>query len=455
MTSQQEPPPDRTAATSVARPFKVASRPGQLRIQVVDGPVLDINLTSGAAVTFGRSQSADVMIKERSVSKVHFALRAVDGGIELEDLGSKNSTWFARRQIRRVTLRPGDDFFAGACRIKLLEVADVDVEVSSMSELGPLFGESVAMREVFARILKLAPAPFNILISGETGTGKELTARAIHDLSRRAHGPFVVLDCSTLPATLADAPIFGFRRGAFTGAEYDQPGLFEQAHGGTLFIDEIGELAPALQVKLLRALDRREVTRLGDAGVVREVDVRIVAASNRDLATEVREGRFRQDLYHRLANAGVRLPALRERGMDVVALAEMFLRELSDAEHPPRLIADDTKALLTTYHWPGNVRELKAAVHLALYVCEDGILKSENFELGKPNGLAHKLAKAIDDGAARKYEDFHMMVDRVYLASVYKECSNNISAAAELLGITRGRLRSRLQVLGLYDTEDS
>jgi DNA-binding NtrC family response regulator len=456
MTHQpkDQTPPDSTSPTSFAQPFKIASRPGQLRVQVVDGPVLEINLMNGAAVTFGRGQAADFMIAERSVSKVHFSLRAVDAGVELEDLGSKNGTWYAGRPVRRITLRPGDEFWAGGCCVKLVEVGNIEVEISSRAELGPLFGDSVAMRELFAMILKLAPAPLDLLIAGETGTGKELSARAIHDLSRRAHGPFVVLDCSTLASTLADATIFGFRRGAFTGAEYDQPGLFEQAHGGTLFLDEIGELAPALQMKLLRALDRRQVTRLGEPGTVREVDVRIVAATNRDLTAEVREGRFRQDLYHRLGHPGIRLPALRERGMDVIALAETFLVELADSDNPPPMIADDAKTVLATYDWPGNVRELKAVMRRAMYICKDGVVKSEDIDFGRPDGLGHKLAKTLDDNGALDYEKLHQLIDRVYLPSVLEDCKS-IRAAAERLGVTRGRLRSRLQALGLYDVEET
>lgn len=193
-------------------------------------------------------------------------------------MGSKNGTWYAGRRVRRITLVPGDHFRAGTCEIELLELGQVDVAIAADSECGLLFGESVVMRELFVTIAKLAPLPLDLLIQGETGTGKERTARTIHDLSPRKHQPFVILDCSTLPTNLADATIFGFRRGAFTGAEDDQPGLFEQADGGTLFIDEIGELSAELQMKFLRALDCGQVARLGDAGNLRVVDVRVVSA---------------------------------------------------------------------------------------------------------------------------------------------------------------------------------
>lgn len=456
MSLPQDGHPDPTNPTAIAQPFKTANRPGLLRIRYLDDPIVDVDLANGSAITFGRSREADILVSDQSVSKVHFSLRAVAAGVELEDLGSKNGTWYASRPIRRITLRPGDEFWAGGCHVELLDLEDVTVEVSAQTELGPLAGECVRMRELFALMMRLAPTPLDMLIEGETGTGKELVAQTIHELSKRAHGPFVVLDCSTLPSTLADATIFGFRRGAFTGAEHDQAGMFEQAHGGTLFIDEIGELSAPLQMKFLRALDRRQVSRLGEPGTVREVDVRILAATNRDLDAEVRAGRFRSDLYHRLGHAALRLPALREREFDAIMLAEQFLHELAQEGEieQPTAIADDAKTLLATYDWPGNVRELKTAIRRAAFVCSNGVIKSENIRLGRTDGFAHKLSKAMDDGRAQNYKDLHKLVDRVYLPSVLDE-HGSITAAAEHLGITRGRLRSRLRELDLYDGNDS
>ncbi|KIG15276.1 two component, sigma54 specific, transcriptional regulator, Fis family protein [Enhygromyxa salina] len=444
---------DLTAPTSAAGGIKTARRAGQLRVRLLDGETAEFPLANGPTITFGRSRAADVVISDQSVSKVHFSLRVVDGGVELEDLGAKNGTWFAGRRVRRIVLARGDKFSAGSCAIELVEIGEVDVEVAADSECGLLFGESLPMRELFATLAKLAPTPLDMLVTGETGTGKELTARTIHDLSLRRDQPFVILDCSTLPSTLADASIFGFRRGAFTGAEHDQPGLFEQAHGGTLFIDEIGELSAELQVKFLRALDRRQVARLGEPGNMRTVDVRVVAATNRDLSAEVRNGRFREDLFHRVAHASLRLPPLRERGVDVIALAERFL-DIVAADHGQRVsLADDAKTLMATHDWPGNVRELKNAIRRAAFVCRDHVIRSEDLSLGRPDGWGYKLAKALDDGKNHEYEDLHMLVDSIYLPAVMTECQS-ISASARRLGITRGRLRSRLQALGLHDVND-
>jgi len=455
-TSKNSSSPEGTRPTALAGPLTTALRPGRLSIRWGDNPPEEIDLKDGRAFSFGRSRAANFVIRDHSVSKVHFTLRAVAGGVEMEDLGSRNGTWYAGRSIRRMTLRAGDEFWAGGCTVRLLEIGEVKVKISARKELGLLFGESVAMREVFATMEKLASAPIDLLIAGETGTGKELTARTLHNLSNRADKPFVTLDCSTLASTLADATIFGFRRGAFTGAEYDQPGLFEQANSGTLFIDEVGELTPALQMKFLRAIDCGEVTRLGEPGRVRKVDVRVLAATNRDLMTDVEGGRFRSDLYHRFGHAALRLPSLRERGLDVIALAELFIRELpppegQDGDELP-VLADDAKTLLLAYDWPGNVRELKSAVRRAVYVCKGGVLKSEDFSLGRPEGWAHRLAKAVEDGGGRTYEEMHQLIDRVYLPTVLEQ-SQTITEAALRLGITRARLRGRLRTLGLYDTE--
>ncbi|MFO7564315.1 MAG: sigma 54-interacting transcriptional regulator [Enhygromyxa sp.] len=444
---------DLTSPTSGPGRTQKARRPGQLEVRLTGGDAAKLALSNGSTITFGRSRASQVVIDDASVSKIHFSLRALDGGVELEDLGSKNGTWFRGRKVRRITLMPGDRFRAGACEVELLEVGQVDVEVATESECGLLYGESVAMRELFATIEKLAPLPLDLLIFGETGTGKELTARTIHDLSPRKDQPFVILDCSTLPANLADATIFGFRRGAFTGAEYEQPGLFEQAHGGTLFIDELGELSPELQMKFLRALDRRQVARLGEPGKLREVDVRIVAATNRDLNAEMRAGRFREDLFHRVAHGKLHLPPLRDRGLDVILLAERFLRELAGEGEPVEL-ADDARTALATYDWPGNVRELKNAIRRTAYVCSDGVIKLEDLDLGRSHGWSSKLARTLEDSKSHNYESLHLLVDRIYLPAVLAE-HQSITASARHLGISRVRLRARLKALGLYDADDS
>jgi DNA-binding NtrC family response regulator len=440
--------PDYTEPTRQIETGKVERRPGRLRLRIGDSDPWEIELTPGIPLTFGRSRMADMVIRDDSLSKIHFALRAHEDAVELEDLGSKNGTWFAERRIRRIEIQPGDWFMAGGCRVELLAVGAVDVEVSPHSECGLLVGTSVIMRELFVMIEKLAPTPLDVLILGDTGTGKELTARTLHDLSPRRAKPFVVLDCSCLPSTLADAALFGFRRGAFTGAEYDQPGLFEQAHGGTLFIDELGELPPELQTKFLRALDRRQVSRLGEPGNVRSFDVRIVAATNRKLADEVRSGRFREDLFHRISQSTIHLPCLRERGYDVLVLADQFLLELRREHGIEATLSDDTRALMVALDWPGNVRELRNAVRRAAFVCRDGKIRVEDLALGREPPWLQKLADSLAQSEA--YDKLHEVVDRVVLPTVLRECGS-ISATAKRLRIGRDRLRARMRALGLYD----
>jgi hypothetical protein len=232
-----------TRVTAVSSTRVRAVRPGAMALKVLDGPMAgQLLAVAKPSVRVGRSRAADLTITDGSISKLHFSLLAGAGGAEIRDLGSKNGLWLGNRRIFHVALIPGDVFTAGECRIELVEVGDVEVEVTPHAWCGELYGRSVVMRELFALLERVAPTPLDVLLQGETGTGKELAARAIHSYSDRAARPLIVLDCACLPETLAEATLFGFRRGAFTGADHDQPGLFEQADGGTVFIDEIGEL---------------------------------------------------------------------------------------------------------------------------------------------------------------------------------------------------------------------
>ena len=445
-------PPD-TKVTRAMAARGLEARPGHLALKLLDGPMSGQTFAIAKPnIRVGRSRAADLTLADRSVSKLHFSLRATQTGAELRDLGSKNGLWLGQRRVFHVGLIPGDVFMAGECRLELVEVGEVEVEVSTSKWCGELFGASVVMRELFAMIERIAPTPLDVLIQGETGTGKELAARSIHALSDRAAQPFVVLDCASLPETLADAALFGFRRGAFTGAEHDQPGLFEQAAGGTLLIDEIGELPPGHQTKLLRALDRREVSRLGEPGTVRRVDLRVIAATNRDLIEEVAEGRFREDLFHRLSQDTLIMTPLRERPGDIVPLAELMLDQLAEQHELSVTLGDDTRAALPLYAWPGNVRELRNAVRRAVLLRRQGVVQAGDLRFGRGDNLATRLGEVV--GSARGYEDSHLEFDRVLIPSVLAEVGGSLSAAAGKLGISRDRLRRRLQALGLYGDGD-
>jgi transcriptional regulator with GAF, ATPase, and Fis domain len=314
---------------------------------------------------------------------------------------------------------------------------------------GELVGDSPALRELRERIEKVAPTDATVLIEGETGTGKELVAHAIHRQSRRAERPFVQVACAALPEPLLESELFGHERGAFTGAAARKLGRFEVADGGTLFLDDVDLLGAGVQAKLLRALQEGEVQRLGSLAV-RHVDVRVVAASNRDLLAEVRAGRFREDLYYRLAVVPIRVPPLRERREDIPLLVEHFVRqEAQRLGRTIRAVSADTLAALAAHDWPGNVRELRNAVARAVVMSGDGELRLE-----APLAPAAGAAAPCDVEAAARAD-----LGRASLAELvqrYKEqlvrgalarCDGNQTRAAELLGVHRPNLSRLLREL--------
>jgi DNA-binding NtrC family response regulator len=444
---------DRTVPTQrLAFASQKTRRPGRLVLRVLDGGAVGTTVeVAGAVVTVGRSRLADIRVEEQSISSVHFELRPTATGAILRDLGSTNGVWFHDRRVEALQLAAGDVFRAGDCRFVLADVSSVEVEVLATSRFGELYGGSLAMRELYTQIDALAPTPLDILLLGETGTGKDLTARTIHAASRRA-GPLVVLDCGALSPTLAEGTIFGFRKGSFTGADHNQPGVFEAANGGTLFIDEVGELALELQTKLLRALDNREVTRLGEPGTPRKVDVRIVAATHRDLRQAVAEGRFREDLYYRLARAVLRTPALRERGDDIIELAETFLSALCRDYGLEVFLGEEAMATLAAHAWPGNVRELRNAIEQAAHIKRRGEITARDLHLGSGGApRANKVEDLIHSNA--DYQAIHAEVDKLLLPRLLEAHDHNLSHVAKRVGMSRDKLRARLRELGLYSRD--
>jgi DNA-binding NtrC family response regulator len=440
--------PEHTSPTATLARHDLTRRLRELTLRVHE-PASTRTLTR-ARVSGGRSRTADLMIDHPSVSGLHFELRIGEAGIELIDLDSRNGCWLGDRRVRHVELRPGDVFRAGECRIELLGAREVEVELARTSRYGELLGHSPVMRELFALLERLAPTPIDILVLGETGTGKELVARAIHGHSKRASGPLRVLDCGSLAPSLAEAALFGHRKGAFTGADRDQAGVFEEAEGGTLLLDEVGELPLELQVKLLRVLDRREVARVGEPAKLRTVDVRVIAATHRDLRKMVAEGRFREDLYFRLARAIVELPPLRERGDDIGLLAREFVRA-SAARHQLGVTLDDEAlAALARHAWPGNVRELQNVVERAAFVVADRPIHAGDLQL---DSLGPHALRLVELARSDDYWRAHEALDRVLLARMLAQVEGNLSEAARRLAISRPKLRKRLRELGLYAGE--
>ncbi|MBL6458491.1 sigma-54-dependent Fis family transcriptional regulator [Belnapia sp. T6] len=309
-----------------------------------------------------------------------------------------------------------------------------------------------AMAALLARAAQLAGAQASLLITGESGTGKEVLARHIHRHSRRAHGPFVALNCAALPEALLESELFGHEKGAFSGAVAARRGKFEQADGGTLLLDEIGEMDLRLQAKILRVIQEREVDRLGGGAPVK-VDVRLLAATNRDLAAEVQAGRFRADLYFRLNVLALHIPPLRERPQDILALAAHFAARFAEANGlPPRRLAPAAEALLLAHPWPGNVRELENALHRAVLLARGPEIGPEAVELTVlPRAMAPSAAPAVEAASpatprgvaglvGRKVEE----VERDLILETLTHCLGNRTRAAEILGISIRTLRNKL-----------
>jgi DNA-binding NtrC family response regulator len=346
-----------------------------------------------------------------------------------------------------------------ALRIKvrqLLKRRELELELEALrarfeegERIGALLGRSQAMRDVFRKIRRVATSAATVLIRGESGTGKELVARAIHELSPRAEAPFVALNCAAIPGSLIESELFGHERGAFTDARERRVGRFEAASGGTLFLDEIGELELGVQAKFLRALEERRIERLG-GGTPIAVDVRVLAATNRDLERDVAAGRFRTDLFYRIHVVPLELPPLRERRDDVRLLAEHFLaRAREGSREGPERFAPAALAALERFAWPGNVRELRNAVERAVALCEGEAIELTDL----PAALVQtqrieSLRDAVREGRVG-FEDAVADFERALILEALDESSWNQTRAAERLGTTRRALKLRMDRLGL------
>ena len=356
-------------------------------------------------VTGGRSIISDLVLADKAVSGTHFEIAARDDGYRLRDLNSRNGVYVGDLRIREVFLRPGTVFKMGHTSIQFQPLQDVvEIELSKRDRFDAIIGGSAAMRQIFAQLEKVAPSDLTVLITGETGTGKEMVARAVHNTSTRKNKPFVVLDCGSIPRELIESTLFGHEKGSFTGAVGQHIGCFEQAQGGTIFLDEIGELDITLQPKLLRVLEQREIKRVGGDRTVK-VDVRVLAATNRDLREEVNKGHFREDLYFRLSVVHVELPPMRERREDIPGLANHFLRDIAGRRSMQMAFGPDAITAMLGHAWPGNVREMRNVVERAAALSDGPTITRADLvfgrELGASVSASHDLAKAGIAGAQR------------------------------------------------------
>jgi DNA-binding NtrC family response regulator len=399
-------------------------------------------------LTIGTAQGNVLVLTDPTVSRFHLELSRDESGIVVEDLESTNGTSAGGIRILRGIVPPGTELALGRSVLLVTDGAGARVELHAGDRLGDILGSTESMRRLMAQLDRAAGANVPVLAIGETGTGKELVARALHDKSPRAQGPLVVVDCGALAPGVVASELFGHERGAFTGADRLHIGAFERAHGGTLFLDEIGELPPELQPQLLGALERRKFRRVGGNADI-SVDVRVVSATNRDLRAEVNAGTFRLDLYYRLAVVELRLPPLRERLDDIPLLVEHFLRECGHDGPVSGVIPLETMEALRTHRWPGNLRELRNWVEATvamgeapdLFAREPGATASEASVLGLPY-------KAARNAVLERFE-------AEYLARLLADTHGNVSLAARRAQMDRSYLIKLLQRHRLKASKES
>jgi transcriptional regulator with GAF, ATPase, and Fis domain len=421
----------------------------------------------------GRSIINDIPLTDKAVSGTHFEIVGEDDGYRLVDLNSTNGTFVGEIRIKEVFLRPGTQFRVGHTELRFQPLQDVvEIALSQRDRFDSVIGSSVKMREIFAILEKVAPSDLTVMLTGETGTGKELVARSIHNLSPRKNKPFVVLDCGAIPRELIESTLFGHEKGAFTGAVGQHKGCFEQAQTGTIFLDEIGELDIGLQPKLLRVLENRELKRVGGDKLIK-IDVRVLAATNRDLRKMVNQGTFREDLYFRLSVILVENPPVRERKEDIPQLVHHFLAEVAKRRGMALTIAVDAMSSLMGHDWPGNVRELRNVVERAGSLCDNPTITRADLVFGRdsfpvsssiargggstPTGGAVNpalLAAGVTfkDGKQQVLDEF----ERLYLGELLNRNKGNITRSAHEAGLTRYHLRELLKrhnlaVKGIHD----
>ncbi|MBA3465604.1 MAG: sigma 54-interacting transcriptional regulator [Deltaproteobacteria bacterium] len=456
-------------------------------LQGVDDPTQEWSFDK-EEIKIGSMEDNDIVLHDDTVSRYHCKIVQDDTGYVLVDNRSTNGTFINKVRVREAFLKPGAVLSAGQSQLRFnAKEEEVHIVPSRSDRCAGLIGGNARMREIYSIIEKIAPTATTVVIDGETGTGKEVVAQAIHSLSPRSKNDLVVFDCGAVPPNLIESELFGHEKGSFTGAVMTRSGLFEQADGGTLFLDELGELPFDLQPKLLRALEQREVRRVGSAKASK-VDVRIIAATNRNLEDEVKAGRFRQDLFYRLSVVRLHLPSLRERADDIPLLLQHFLDHGSYNKTPAgqpkvRTIARDAMTTLQNYPWPGNVRELVNVVERAVSFCDAQTLELSDLpdyvRTARPPSQAggtrpsmrkathsggHPAVTAIDPAAPAPAPNEELLnqtfkdakerwvasFERDYIAELLRRNSGNISHAARESDIDRKYFR---KLMKKYDIE--
>ncbi|HSK03741.1 MAG TPA: sigma 54-interacting transcriptional regulator [Kofleriaceae bacterium] len=412
---------------------------------------------AGDVFRVGKAPDAnDLVLGDETVSRVHFEIMRDAKGYLVRDLKSTNGTFLDGAEVKEAYLRAGSVIAAGSCELKFTPFEErIEILPSEKEALGEMVGKSPAMREIFGLIERIAPTDATVLIEGETGTGKDMIARTLHQLSPRRAAQFIVVDCGAVAGTLIESELFGHEKGAFTGAVTSRQGAFELASGGTVFLDELGELSLDLQPKLLRVLEQRELRRVGGQKTIK-VDLRVIAATRKDLRSEVEKGKFREDLYFRLNVVPITAPPLRDRREDIPLLVNAMLARLS-----PNAIelTEGTRAALMAHDWPGNVRELRNVIERALALGGDpGMLVAPGVSepvttRGAPlePGLEFEPGMSFRDTKERWTELF----ERRYLTWLIKRADGNISKAARDADMDRKYLHKLLRKYGITGGDSS
>jgi len=422
-----------------------------------DANVVAHRLPSAGKIRIGRASTNDVVVDDVALSRQHAVLH-VGARLEIEDLGSANGTTVRHRTLgagERATIEVGEPFELGTLSAVVKKSRAISIpgmEVERPANDAPAAGNAIfpstgPMRDLRSTIERLAVGTISVLILGETGVGKEVISEQVHLASPRAGKPYVRINCGALTESLLESELFGHEKGAFTGATQAKVGLLESANGGTVFLDEVGELPAGLQVKLLRVLENREVVRVG-AVRPRPLDVRFIAATNRDLEQAVRDGTFREDLYFRLSAATVQVPPLRERADEIVPLANVFLaRSARELGRPAPSLSAEARDVMLRYRWPGNIRELRNAIERAVLLCDDALEARHlpaRITAAAPAPPSAPESAPRSSAAPRKLAEELDEIERRRIVDALEQCAGSQSRAATLLGISRSTLLARI-----------
>ncbi len=447
-----------TLYTDVATGVLIERR---FRMIVKEGPDAgaEFALDSGT-ILLGTHENNDIVLKDETVSRYHLEIQVRSSGLHIQDQSTTNGTHLGDAEVGTLKI-------SSITRLRIGKSTHVElVPIEAAVELGPygkesfgkVVGTSSAMQELFAMLARVAPTDATLLLEGETGTGKELVSEAVHQHSQRASGPFIVVDCGAIPATLIASELFGHLKGSFTGAIADKLGLIKAADGGTLFLDEIGELSLELQPQLLRVLEKREIRHVGDSKT-QSVDIRVIAATHRNLLEMVKEGTFREDLYYRLAVVRAILPPLREREQDIALLANRFADEFTSSYSlSPNLIE-----ALASHSWDGNVRELRNVVERALSLRDASGAADPAKILGAPLRSSLRSPSQVDAPSAAEGASQNVLglpfkeakgqlveaFERDYLEQLLDKHKGNISQAANEAGIDRNYIHRLVKKYGI------